>query len=96
MNSHKVVANLPVGGGPDSVAYDPDLHRLYSAGVAGVLTVIEQDGPNTYHRLGAVKTHYGAHTLAVDPVSHRVYVAYASVLVGPRLAVFDAADGAKR
>lgn len=46
---------------------------------------------NRYRPLDAIKLHYGAHTLAVDPINHRVYVAYASLIIAPRLAVFEPA-----
>jgi DNA-binding beta-propeller fold protein YncE len=54
-----------------------------------VLSVIEQTSPDVYRVLGNVRLHYGAHTLAVDPQTGRIYVAYASLLIGPRLAVFE-------
>ena len=72
--SHRIVATLPIGGGPDSVAYDPGLRRIYATGSSGVLSVTQQDTPDRYHPLGAVKLHYGAHTLAVDSRGN-VYVA---------------------
>jgi DNA-binding beta-propeller fold protein YncE len=89
LETHRVIMSLKIGGGPDSVAFDPTLHRIYSAGKAGKLTVIQQDGPNAYRVLEEIRTHYGAHTLAVDPVSHKVFVAYASLLARPRIAVFS-------
>jgi DNA-binding beta-propeller fold protein YncE len=79
---------IPVGGGPDSVAFDPALHRIYTAGKAGVMTVIQQSSPDTYKVLDSVELHYGAHTLAVDPATSNVYVGYASLLVRSRVAVF--------
>jgi len=91
LDSHRVITSLKIGGGPDSVAFDPTLHRIYSAGKAGSLTVIQQDGPDTYRVLDKIHTHYGAHTLAVDPVSHKVFVGYASLLAHPRIAVFSPA-----
>lgn len=53
------------------------------------MTVIEQDDPDHYRVLDEIHTHYGAHTLTVDPVSHKVFVAYASLLARPRIAVFS-------
>jgi DNA-binding beta-propeller fold protein YncE len=88
LNTHRVIASLPIGGGPDSVAFDPALHRIYTTGKAGVLVVVHQDTPDTYHVLDSIKLHYGAHTLTVDPRTHALYVAYASLLVPPRIAVF--------
>ncbi len=87
--THRIVASLPTGGGPDSVAYDPALRRIYVTGKSGVLSVVQQEGPDAYRALTAVNLHYGAHTLAIDPATHRVYVAYASLILPPRLAVFE-------
>ncbi len=89
LDSHQVIATLKIGGGPDSVAFDQTLHRIYSAGRAGKLTVIQQQGPDAYRVLDEIRTHVGAHTLAVDPLTHKVYVAYASLLTHPRIAVFS-------
>ena len=89
LETHRIVTSIKIGGGPDSVAFDPALHRIYSAGKSGRLTVIQQDGPDGYRVLDEIRTHYGAHTLAVDPVSHKVFVAYASLLAHPRIAVFS-------
>jgi hypothetical protein len=91
LETHRVITSLKIGGGPDSVAFDPTLHRIYSAGKAGRLTVIQQDGPDAYRVLDKIHTHYGAHTLAIDPVSHKVFVGYASLLAHPRIAVFSPA-----
>ena len=89
LETHRVITALKIGGGPDSVAFDPALRRIYSAGKAGKLSIIQQDNPFSYHVLDEIQTHYGAHTLAVDPVSHKVFVAYASLLTHPRIAVFS-------
>jgi DNA-binding beta-propeller fold protein YncE len=89
LDTHRVITSLKIGGGPDSVAFDPGLHRIYSAGRAGKLTVIQQDGPDAYRVLDKINTHYGAHTLTVDPATGKVFVAYASLLAHPRIAVFS-------
>jgi len=90
LESHRVITSLEIGGGPDSVVFDRGVHRIYAAGKAGKLTVIQQDGPDNYRILDEIRTHYGAHTLTVDPESHKVFVAYASLLAHPRIAVFSA------
>jgi DNA-binding beta-propeller fold protein YncE len=89
LESHQIITSLKIGGGPDSVAFDGTLHRIYSAGKAGRLTAIQQDDPNTYRVLDEIPTHYGAHTLVLDSASHRLFVAYASVFVHPRISVFS-------
>jgi len=86
---HSLVAAIPVGNRPDSVAFDPLLRRIYTAGVGGKLTVVQQNNPDAYQVLENISTHYGAHTLALDLETHKVYVAYASVLTNPRIAVFS-------
>ncbi|MDP9083486.1 MAG: YncE family protein [Pseudomonadota bacterium] len=87
--NHRIVASLAIGGGPDSVAYDASLRRIYSAGTSGQLSVIQQDDADTYRLLENIPTHPGAHTLALDSVSHKVYVGYAGLFVAPRVAVFS-------
>jgi DNA-binding beta-propeller fold protein YncE len=89
LERHKVTASLKIGGGPDSVVFDATLHRIYSAGKSGKLDIVQQDGPDAYRTLDQISTHYGAHTLAVDPASHQVFVGYASLLNHPRIAVFS-------
>lgn len=89
LNTHRVTTSVAVGPGPDAIAFDPQLHRIYAAGKGGVLTVVRQDGPDTLQVLDSIKLHYGAHTLGIDPDTHNVYVAYASLIVPPRLAVFE-------
>jgi YVTN family beta-propeller protein len=88
LNEHRVVATVPVGKAPDSVAFDPELHRIYTTGKSGVLVVIQQDEPNKYKVLDTVHLHYGAHTLTVDLKTHALYVGYAGLVVHPRVAVF--------
>jgi DNA-binding beta-propeller fold protein YncE len=89
LERNKLTASMKIGGGPDSVAFDAGLHRIYSAGRAGKLTVVQQDGPDAYRVLEVIRTHYGAHTLVLDPLSHRVFVGYASLFNHPRIAVFS-------
>ena len=85
---HRVVATVPIGKGPDSVAFDSELHRIYTTGRSGTLVVIQQDEPNKYRIVDTVHLHYGAHTLTVDPTTHVLYVGYAGLVVNPRVAVF--------
>ncbi|WP_331587047.1 YncE family protein [Candidatus Binatus sp.] len=89
LEKHSVVTSVPVGGGPDSVAYDAGLRRIYVTGRAGDLCVVERDSKGAFATVDTIALHFGAHTLAVDPVSHRLYVGYASLLIAPRIAVFS-------
>jgi YVTN family beta-propeller protein len=89
INKQREVQTFPIGGGPDSVVFDVDLRRIYTTGRAGVLVVFHQEAADTYRMIDSVKLHFGAHTLAVDPATHSVYVGYASLGVRPRVAVFQ-------
>jgi YVTN family beta-propeller protein len=71
-----IVAVLPIGAGVDGAGYDPALRRVYTANAIGTMTVIQQDSPDQYHVIENAPTHFGGHSLVVDPVTHRVYVAY--------------------
>lgn len=80
-----VKAVIPIGSGVDSVAYDPTLHRIYTAnGHSGTMTVIRQESPDKYAVMETVRTHEGAHALAVDPATHRIYVVHMN-----RIEVYD-------
>jgi DNA-binding beta-propeller fold protein YncE len=71
-----IVAVLPIGAGVDGAGYDPVLRRVYSANGVGTMTVIQQDSADQYHVLENAPTHFGGHSLVIDPATHRVYVAY--------------------
>jgi DNA-binding beta-propeller fold protein YncE len=81
--SGKAIARVVIGRGPDGIAYDPDLGMLFNAnGIDGTLTVIRQDSPDDYRVLATVTTQVSARTLALDPATHRLYLAAAQF--GPR------------
>jgi YVTN family beta-propeller protein len=81
----EIVAVLPIGALVDGAGYDPVLHRLYTANASGTMTVIQQDSADQYRVLENAPTHFGGHSLVVDPATHRIYVAYFG-----SIAVYDA------
>lgn len=77
-----LVATLPIGALSDGVDYDPGLHRAYTANGLGSMTVIQEYSPDRYGVVETVSTRFGSHALAVDPVTHRIYLAsFGSILV---------------
>jgi hypothetical protein len=72
----ELLAVLPIGLGVDGAAYDPELRRIYTANGLGSMTVIRQDSPDRYQVLEDVPTRFGGHSLVVDPLTHRIYIAY--------------------
>ncbi len=68
---------LPIGSDPDVLAFDPELERLYVAAESGVVAVLaERDG--SLAQLGWYRAPK-AHSVAVDPTTHRVYLPLANV-----------------
>jgi YVTN family beta-propeller protein len=72
----EILAVLPIELVVDGAAYDPTLRRIYTANGIGSITVIQQDSADHYRVLENAPTHLGGHSLVVDPVTHRIYVAY--------------------
>jgi YVTN family beta-propeller protein len=72
----EIVTSLPIGALVDGVAYDASLRRVYTANAAASMTVIQQDSADSYRVLENAPTHFGGHSLVVDPMTHRIYVAY--------------------
>ena len=62
-----------VGRGPDVLALDPDLHRVYVAAESGPLTVLSDDGGIVREVLKG-DAGPNAHSVAVDPETHHIYL----------------------
>lgn len=73
----RLVATLPIGDGPDGSAYDPGTGLAFSSNGEGTLTVVHEDAPDRFTVVGDVPTEPRARTMALDPVTHRVYLATA-------------------
>src|SRR5437868_12196557 len=81
---------LPIGSDPDVLAFDSALGRLYVAAESGVVGVFaERDG--SLGQLGWYRAPK-AHSVAVDPVTHRVYLPLANVSGHPVLRVLVPSD----
>jgi YVTN family beta-propeller protein len=86
--SGKAITQVVIGRGADGAAFDPDLGLVFSAnGIDGTLTVIHQDSPDEYRVTATVMTQVGARTMALDPATHKIYLAAARF--GPTPAVTD-------
>ena len=81
---------LPIGSDPDVLAFDPALGRLYVAAESGIVAVFaERDG--SLAQLGWYRAPK-AHSVAVDPATHRVYLPLADVSGHPVLRVLVPSD----
>jgi DNA-binding beta-propeller fold protein YncE len=70
----KVITTLPTGGGVDGAGFDQGLKRAYSSCGEGVLTVVQEETPNSFKVLGNVQTQAGARTISVSQKTHRIYL----------------------
>ena len=73
-NDGHQVAKVAVGKEPDAVAYDAQTHTIFSPSREGVLNVIHQDDADHYSPVATVPTMKTARTLALDPVSHNLFL----------------------
>jgi DNA-binding beta-propeller fold protein YncE len=67
-----------LGDGPDVLSLDPGRNRLYVASESGVLTVFDVGGPSP-RTVARGYAGPNAHSVAVDPESHIVYLPLTSV-----------------
>jgi DNA-binding beta-propeller fold protein YncE len=73
LDSHKSVAHLPMPAGADVVKFDAGLRRIYVACSSGFISVFEAQDADHYRKLEDFPVQKMVHSLAVDPVTHRVY-----------------------
>ena len=73
----RVIATPAIGEGPDGAAYDPAARLAFSSNGAGTLTIVREDAPDKFTAAGDVPTEPRARTMALDPSTHRIYLATA-------------------
>ena len=72
MDTKKIEATFAVGNGPDVLAFDPGLDRLYVASESGIVSLFTV-ASGAVKKLGEGLLGPHAHVVAVDPVTHRSY-----------------------
>jgi DNA-binding beta-propeller fold protein YncE len=75
----KQLTSLPTGAGTDAAAYDPGLQRAFASNGEGTLTVAQEASRTTFNLAGNVATARGARTMALDPKTHKIYLATAEL-----------------
>jgi DNA-binding beta-propeller fold protein YncE len=86
----QVIGTQDVGDGPDVLAFDPGLHLLYVASESGVVSIFEEHGSELRSVGEYVAPH--AHTVAVDPATHLVYLPLESVDGKPVLRIMKSGE----
>jgi DNA-binding beta-propeller fold protein YncE len=86
LHTMKVIQTLKVAYGPDVLAWDAAWRRLYVSAESGVLAAYWLD-ERTLRPAGEVRAPH-AHTVAVDPRTHRVYLPLENIDGRPLLRIF--------
>jgi hypothetical protein len=73
LRTRRLVQTLPLPPEIDVLAFDPSLHRLYAAAETGTVAVFAVSVERVLTEVGRGFVGPNAHTVAVDPVTHRVY-----------------------
>jgi DNA-binding beta-propeller fold protein YncE len=73
----KVVASVPIGAGVDANAFDPATQLAFSSCGEGNVTIAHEDSPEKLTVVQTLTTEPGARTMALDPKTHRIYLASA-------------------
>ena len=74
-SSGKIVATIANGDGVDALGFDPGEKLIYiPAGRDSNVTVVRENGPDSYTVVATVATMRGAKTITVDPVKHIAYL----------------------
>jgi DNA-binding beta-propeller fold protein YncE len=87
LRTMRVMSTHPVGEGPDVLAFDPGLGRLYVAAESGVVSVFRVEGRGLV-AMGELRMPHG-HTVAVDPATHLVYLPLENVNGRPVLRIMS-------
>jgi len=73
--SGKVVGTVPIGAGVDANAFDPSSQLAFSSnGEEGTVTIAHEVNPGALTVVQTLKTVVGARTMALDPVTHQIYL----------------------
>ncbi len=79
LTTGKILNRQPLGHDPDVLAIDPGVKRLYVASESGTLSSFDITRARVPTSLGDVFVGVDAHSVAVDPTSHRLYFPLADV-----------------
>jgi DNA-binding beta-propeller fold protein YncE len=82
----KVLASVPIGSGVDANAFDDQLQLAFSSNGEGTVTIAHEDSPSKLTVVQTLKTQPSARTMALDPKTHRIYLAAATFGPAPEQA----------
>jgi DNA-binding beta-propeller fold protein YncE len=77
LKTGEILGTADVSPKVDEIAYDAILQRVYCASGLGAISIVSLDH-NTLTTLPPLTSSLGAHSIAVDPETHTVWIAYAN------------------
>jgi len=73
--SGKVVANVPICRGTDATWFDPGTKLVFVSCSDGTVTIAHMDAPDKLSVVQTLATAAGSRTMALDPATHKIYLA---------------------
>ena len=90
LRDRRQLVTLPLPAEIDVLAFDPGLRRLYAASETGTVVVFAVAADQTVTQVGRGFVGPNAHSVAVDPSTHRVYFPIANLGGRPVLRIMEA------
>lgn len=69
-----LIKKMPIGDHCDGVVFDDSTHTIYTSNGEGHISVIQEKGAHTFIGLKNIITKKGARTIALDKISHNLYL----------------------
>ena len=82
----KVLQTLPIGAGVDAVEYDAAKKLVFVSNGDGTASIFKQKTADQYELFQTLTTQNRAKTMALDPVTHKIYFSVADFEKGTRTA----------
>jgi DNA-binding beta-propeller fold protein YncE len=79
----KVMATVPIGNGVDGTAFDAETKLAFSSCGDGTVTIAKEESADKLTVIQTLKTERGARTMALDPVTHNIYLVTAEFEMPP-------------
>lgn len=79
----KILATVPIGQGVDANAFDPGTMFAFSSNGEGTVTIAHEETPEKLVPVQTLATEHGARTMALDPKTHKIYLACAKFEPAP-------------
>lgn len=86
LNDYQVTQVFSTGEGPDVLAFDPSMERLYVATESDIVSIFQLH-ERTLEKVGDESVAPNAHTISVDPDTHLVYIPLKNVNGRPVLRI---------